>query len=77
MDSKESILPAYVAWRAGIGTTNRDIVPASVANKLVNRFLGIDSWAPSTFTNSDSDKKKTHGGASCERTCCEGGVMVS
>jgi hypothetical protein len=35
IDSKESILPAYMAWRAG--TTNRVFVPASQPG---NRFLG-------------------------------------
>jgi hypothetical protein len=35
IDSKESIQPAYVAWRAG--TTNRVVVPARLAG---NRFLG-------------------------------------
>jgi hypothetical protein len=36
IDSKASIPPAYVAWRAG--TTTRFI-------GWQNRFLGIDSWA--------------------------------
>jgi hypothetical protein len=35
MDSKESIPPAYVAWRDG--TSNRVVVPA---RKVGNRFLG-------------------------------------
>jgi hypothetical protein len=35
IDSQESILPAYVAWRAG--TSNRVVVPARQAG---NRFLG-------------------------------------
>jgi hypothetical protein len=35
IDSEESILPAYEAWRAG--TTNRVFVPARQAR---NRFLG-------------------------------------
>jgi hypothetical protein len=35
IDTKESIQPAYVAWRAG--TTNRVVVPARQAG---NRFLG-------------------------------------
>ncbi len=40
IDSKKSIPPAYVAWRAG--TTDRIIVPARQAIKAG----GIDSWAP-------------------------------
>jgi hypothetical protein len=35
IDSKESIPPAYVAWRAG--TSNRVVIPARQAG---NRFLG-------------------------------------
>jgi hypothetical protein len=35
IDSKESITPAYVAWRAG--TSNRVVIPARHAG---NRFLG-------------------------------------
>jgi hypothetical protein len=42
IDSKESIPPAYVTWRAC--TTNRIVVSA--------RFLCSDSWAPEKFKNS-------------------------
>jgi hypothetical protein len=47
--SKESTPPAYVSWR--VGTTNRIIVLASQATYVGwrNRFLGIDSRAPSMF----------------------------
>jgi hypothetical protein len=48
MDSEESILQAYVAWRPG--TTNRVVVPDRTAR------LGIDSWAPlERFTNTSSE----------------------
>jgi hypothetical protein len=46
IDSKESILPAYVAWLAG--TSNRVVVPARQAE---NRFL---PGLLNRFTNSGS-----------------------
>ncbi len=54
IDSKESIPPAFVAWRAG--TISLFVVAARHASYLGwrNRFLGIDSWAPQMFTNKGS-----------------------
>ncbi len=42
----------FSAWRAS--TTTLYDVPALQATKADSRFLGINSWAPKTFTNSGS-----------------------
>ncbi len=46
IDSMKSIPPAYVAYSGPVGTTTIFIIG------WLNRFLGIDSWAPEKFTNS-------------------------
>ncbi len=45
IDSKESIPPAYVAWRAGSGTSNRAVVPARQARNLVVGSLNLQNRA--------------------------------
>ncbi len=42
--AQESILPAYVAWRAG--TTNRLVVPTRQAgNRFLDSLKGLQVWA--------------------------------
>ena len=69
IDSKESIPPAYVGWRAGtsnrvvvpalqtgtrfLGSLKGLQIRAGYLGWR-NRFLGNDSWAPETFTNTGS-----------------------
>ncbi len=44
IDSKKSILPAYVAWQAG--TSNRVLVPARQAgNRFLGSLKGVQIWA--------------------------------
>ncbi len=53
IDSKESIPPAYVAWRARqIGLSFR---PTRL-HRLAESIPRIDSWTPETFTKSGSDE---------------------
>jgi hypothetical protein len=61
IDSEDSLLPAYVAWRAG--TTNSVVVPACQAG---NRFLG----SIKRFTNTSSEKEKTWAGNCREKDSC-------
>jgi hypothetical protein len=68
--SKESIPPAYVGWRTGmsnrvvvpaiqawtrfLGSLKGLLIRAGYLGWW-NRFLGNDSWAPETFTNTGSE----------------------
>jgi hypothetical protein len=60
INSKESIPPAYVAWRAGI--SNKGIVPARQAG---NRFLGLLK----KFANSGSGNITADIGMYCTGRC--------
>jgi hypothetical protein len=52
IDSEESILPAYVAWRTG--TTNRVVVPARQAgNRLLSSSKGLQIRALLVSRNPD------------------------
>ncbi len=74
IDSKESILPAYVAWRAG--TSNKVVVLVVLARQAGNRFLASLKSLQIRAQYTERQKQRGRGkGVGCSRAAVSQGFV--